>query len=43
MKHSTTLDFRTIADGLGIVGATACAIHCIAIPTLLVLETLKFS
>ncbi len=39
MRHSTTLDFRTIADGLGIVGATACAIHCIAIPTLLVLGT----
>ena len=37
MKQTTTLDLRTIADGLGIVGATACAIHCIAIPTLLVI------
>ena len=37
MKHSTTLDIRSIADGLGVMGATACALHCIALPTLLVL------
>ncbi|MCG8462782.1 MAG: MerC domain-containing protein [Holophagales bacterium] len=28
---------RTIADGLGVIGATACALHCIALPTLLIL------
>jgi len=37
MKTSTTLDLRTIADGLGVVGATVCALHCIALPALLVL------
>lgn len=37
MKLATTWDLRTIADGLGVVGATACALHCIALPTLLVL------
>lgn len=37
MKDSTTFDIRRIADGLGIAGATACALHCIAVPTLLVL------
>ena len=37
MKQLTPLDIRTVADGLGIVGATACALHCIAVPTLLVL------
>ena len=31
------LDIRTIADGLGVVGATLCALHCIALPALLVL------
>ena len=39
MKTSTTLDIRTVADGLGIFGATACVLHCIAIPVLLVLGT----
>ncbi len=37
MKSPVTLNVRTIADGLGIFGATACALHCVAIPTLLVL------
>ena len=37
MKPSTALDIRTIADGLGVVGATVCALHCIALPALLVL------
>ncbi len=37
MKLSTTLDIRMIADGLGVVGATVCALHCIALPALLVL------
>lgn len=37
MRSSATLDIRTIADGLGLVGATVCALHCIALPTLLVL------
>ena len=37
MKSSTTLDIRTIADGLGVFGATVCALHCIALPALLVL------
>ncbi|MEM9554499.1 MAG: MerC domain-containing protein [Acidobacteriota bacterium] len=36
MKAST-LDIRKIADGLGIVGSAACALHCITIPVLLVL------
>lgn len=39
MKSSTTLDIRTIADGLGVIGATACALHCVALPVLLVLGT----
>ena len=37
MRPSTTLELRTIADGLGVLGATACALHCIALPVLLVL------
>ncbi|MEM7581891.1 MAG: MerC domain-containing protein [Acidobacteriota bacterium] len=36
MKLSN-LDIRTIADGLGVFGATACALHCITLPALLVL------
>ena len=39
MKPSTTLTMRSIADGLGIFGSAACAIHCIAVPALLVLGT----
>ena len=37
MRPSAILDIRTIADGLGVVGATVCALHCIALPALLVL------
>lgn len=37
MKRSTTLDIRTIADGFGVIGATVCALHCVALPALLVL------
>ena len=37
MKPSTSLDIRTLADGLGVIGATVCALHCVALPALLVL------
>ena len=36
MKSIDTMDMRRIADGLGVLGATACALHCMAIPVLLV-------
>ncbi|MEM7483180.1 MAG: MerC domain-containing protein [Acidobacteriota bacterium] len=39
MKSTSTPDIRTIADGLGVLGAAACALHCIALPALLVLGT----
>ncbi len=39
MKSTTTLEARSLADGLGVLGATACALHCIALPVLLVLGT----
>ena len=34
---SSTLDLRTLSEGLGVIGATACALHCIALPVLFVL------
>ena len=37
MKPSGTFNIRAIADGLGIFGAAACAIHCIAVPVMLIL------
>lgn len=37
MRSSTTLEVRSFVDGLGVIGATACALHCIAVPVLLVL------
>ena len=36
MKRSAVLNFSSVADGLGVLGATACALHCIALPVLLV-------
>lgn len=36
MTTSTTPHVRTLADGLGLVAATACAVHCITLPALLV-------
>jgi hypothetical protein len=36
MKPSATPGVRSIADGLGLLAATACAVHCIALPALLV-------
>ncbi|MBH79787.1 MAG: hypothetical protein CMQ49_04660 [Gammaproteobacteria bacterium] len=30
---------RTIADGLGVTGSTLCALHCIAVPALMLLGT----
>lgn len=37
MKRTVALDVRTAADGIGVLGASVCAVHCIAMPTLLVL------
>ena len=37
MKRPLALDVRTVADGIGVLGASVCAVHCIAMPTLLVL------
>lgn len=37
--NATTLSVRSLADGLGVLAATACALHCIAVPALLVLGT----
>ncbi len=37
MKRTLALDVRTVADGIGMLGASVCAVHCIAMPTLLVL------
>ncbi|MEM1180341.1 MAG: MerC domain-containing protein [Acidobacteriota bacterium] len=36
MERPKSFNLRAIADGFGIFGAAACAIHCIAIPVLLV-------
>ena len=32
MKRSAALNFSSVADGLGILGAMVCALHCIALP-----------
>lgn len=37
MQPSTTPGVRSLADGLGLLAAAACAVHCIALPALLVL------
>ena len=37
MKRLLALDVRTVADGVGMLGASVCAVHCIAIPTGLVI------
>lgn len=37
MRRTLALDVRTVADGVGVLGASVCAVHCIAMPTLLVL------
>ena len=39
MRASATPGIRTIADGLGLFAAAACAVHCIALPALLVVGT----
>lgn len=39
MRPSAALGFRTLADGLGLFAATACAVHCIALPAVLVAGT----
>ena len=37
MSSPPTMGIKNLADGLGILGASACAIHCIAVPVLFVL------
>jgi len=39
MKNTTTLEFRSIADGLGILSSAACALHCLSLPILLLAGT----
>lgn len=39
MKTTSTGKVRAIADGFGIAASTACAIHCILLPALLVTGT----
>ncbi len=39
MRRAGSLDVRSCADGIGIVGSAACALHCIAAPVLLVAGT----
>ncbi len=39
MVPSMKNQVRTIADGLGIAASTACAVHCILVPALLVTGT----
>lgn len=39
MRPSAAPGVRTLADGLGLFAATACAVHCIALPALLVAGT----
>ena len=36
LRASATPSVRTLADGLGLFAATACALHCIALPAVLV-------
>ena len=37
MKALASPDVRTLADGVGLFAATACALHCIALPAALVI------
>lgn len=37
MRSPDSLTLRSLADGLGVLGATACALHCIALPAVFVL------
>ena len=37
MRSFSTPSVRTIADSLGLFAATACMLHCVALPALLVL------
>ena len=39
MGRTRSLDLRSFADGIGIVGSAVCALHCIAAPVLLVVGT----
>ena len=39
MERTRSLGVRSLADGIGIVGSAACALHCIAAPVLLVAGT----
>ena len=39
METARSIGVRSIADGIGIVGSAACALHCMAAPVLLVAGT----
>ncbi|MGH0028518.1 MAG: MerC domain-containing protein [Myxococcota bacterium] len=39
MAGTRSLGVRSFADGIGILGSAACALHCIAAPVLLVVGT----
>ncbi len=36
METTRSLDFRSLADGIGILGSAICALHCLAAPVVLV-------
>ena len=39
IKAIDTRFTQTLADGVGVVGSALCALHCLALPTMLVLGT----
>ena len=39
MKIDNVLNFRTLADGVGLVSTSLCALHCLLVPILLVAGT----
>lgn len=39
MGTSGSLGIRSVADGIGVLGSAACALHCLAAPVLLVAGT----
>ena len=39
MEISESVDVRSIADGIGILGSASCALHCLAAPVFLVAGT----
>jgi hypothetical protein len=39
MKRAATLYVTSIADGIGALSATVCALHCIALPAILIVGT----